>query len=369
MTNGGDIGYKTKKFRGRRRKIGLNVDINTLLKSLVIAGSFIVVGLLIEKIVINRLKHLVHKTPWKGDEVIISSLKGFFFVFFLLLGIKFAVRPFLVLPASIQMLGKVFAVLWILLVTLVIARMSVRLVKLYGEDVGTGYYSVSIFSNLVGFLVFLLGVLVILQYLNVSIAPVLGALGVGGLAVALGLQDTLSNLFAGLHILAAKQIKPGDYIRLSSGLEGFVTDINWRYSKIRALSNNVTIIPNAELSKAVVTNYDLPDKEMSTLVAVGVSYQSDLEKVERVTVEVAKEVLKEVPGGVKDFEPFIRYHTFGDFSVVFNVILRVQSFTDQFSVKHEFIKRLHRRYREEGIEIPFPIRTVHLKAENTAKLS
>jgi len=344
-------------------EMGFGGDLSLHLKTLLIAVFFALLGFILERLVLSRLKHLAQKTPWKGDEVIISSLKGFVFLFFFILGIKLAMRPYLLSPQAVVTAHKVFTVLMILLVTVVLSKVSVRLVRLYGEIVSNGYYAVSIFSNLIGVVVFLLGVLVVLQYLDISIAPVLGALGVGGLAVALGLQDTLANLFAGLHILAAKQIKPGDYIRLSSGLEGFVTDINWRYSKIRALPNNVTIIPNAELAKAVVTNYDLPEKEMSTSVEVGVSYLSDLEKVERVTIAVAKEVLREIPGGVKDFEPFIRYHTFGDFSIVFNVILRVESFTDQYLVRHEFIKRLHRRYREEGIEIPFPIRTVHLRME------
>lgn len=346
-----------------------NGDYNAFVKSLVIAGVIILIGFILEKVVLNRLKHFAQKTPWKGDEVIVSSIKGFVFIFFFLLGLKMAIRPHLISPQIIISVHKIFTVLWILLVTTVLTRMSVRLVRLYGESVATGYYSVSIFSNLIGAMVFLLGMLVVLQYLNISITPVLGALGMGGLAVALGLQDTLANLFAGLHILAAKQIKPGDYIRLSSGLEGFVTDINWRYSKIRALSNNVTIIPNAELSKAVVINYDLPESEMTTLVQVGVSYDSDLEKVEKVTLEVAKEVLKEFPGGVGDFEPLVRYHTFGDFSINFNVVLRVKSFADQFPVRHEFIKRLHKRYREEGIEIPFPIRTVNLNVRDSKPAS
>ncbi|MCX7983265.1 MAG: mechanosensitive ion channel family protein [Syntrophales bacterium] len=346
-----------------------NGEYSVLFETIVIAAIIISIGFVLEKVVLNRLKRIAQRTPWKGDEVIISSLKGFLFIFFVLLALKIALRPHIASPQAVLTVHKIYVVLLIFLVTIALCRMAVRLVRLYGENVSTGYYSVSIFSNLIGVMVFLLGVLVILQYLNISIAPVLGALGVGGLAVALGLQDTLANLFAGLHILAAKQIKLGDYIRLASGLEGFVTDINWRYSKIRALSNNVTIIPNAELSKAVVINYDLPEKEMTMVVEVGVSYASDLEQVERITIEVAKEVLREVPGGVKDFEPIVRYHTFGDFSIIFNVVLRVQSFIDQAPVKHEFIKRLHKRYRAEGIEIPFPIRTVHLLMDDKNRLA
>jgi small-conductance mechanosensitive channel len=115
------------------------------------------------------------------------------------------------------------------------------------------------------------------------------------------------------------------------------------------------------LASTIITNFSLPAQEVSVMVPVGVSYGSDLEKVERVTIEVAKEVMREVHGGIPEFEPYIRYHTFADFSINFNVILRAREYIDMYPLKHEFVKRLHRRYKTEGIEIPFPIRTVHMK--------
>src|SRR4030066_2427909 len=127
------------------------------------------------------------------------------------------------------------------------------------------------------------------------------------------------------------------------------------------LPNNVVIVPNSKLVSSQITNFYLPEPELAVLVQVGVSYQSDLEKVERVTIEVAKQVLQEVEGGVKEFEPFIRYHTFNDISINFTVILRAKEYVHKYLITHEFIKRLHRRYQQEDIEIPFPIRTVYMK--------
>ncbi|MFA5199637.1 MAG: mechanosensitive ion channel family protein, partial [Candidatus Omnitrophota bacterium] len=197
----------------------------------------------------------------------------------------------------------------------------------------------------------------------VSITPILATLGVGGLAVALALQDTLTNLFAGFHITVANQIRVGDYIKLETGEEGYVVDINWRSTKIKMLPNNIVLIPNDKLNKAIVTNYYLPDKEMAVLVDLGVHYKSDLEKVEKITCEVAKSIMAEVNGGVTYFEPFIRYHTFGDSSIKFTVILRAKEFVDQYLIKHEFIKRLHKRYNKEGINIPYPIRAINYEQE------
>ena len=156
-------------------------------------------------------------------------------------------------------------------------------------------------------------------------------------------------------------VRPGDFVRLASGEEGYVEDVNWRCTTVRQLPNKFTVVPNAKLASAVTTNYYLPERETAVLVEVGVAYGSDLEEVERVTVEVGRGVMREVDGGVASFEPFIRYHTFGDSGIDFTVILRAGEVTGQYLVKHEFRKRLHRRHREAGIEIPFPMRTVELR--------
>jgi small-conductance mechanosensitive channel len=120
-------------------------------------------------------------------------------------------------------------------------------------------------------------------------------------------------------------------------------------------------VPNARLASNIVTNYGQPDTEMAVLIEVGVSYDCDLPHVEAVTIEVARDVLQTVPGGVASFEPFIRYHSFGPSSVNFTVIMRAGEFADQYLLKHEFVKRLHRRFQEEGIRIPFPIATVQFE--------
>jgi len=206
--------------------------------------------------------------------------------------------------------------------------------------------------------VMMLGVLVIFQTLGISITPMLTALGIGGLAVALALKDTLSNLFAGFHILASRLVRVGDYVQLSSGQEGYVEDISWRNTNIRAILQYMIVVPNETLASATMVNYHEPQKPTLILMPVGVHYDSDLEHVERVTKEIAREAMREVPGGDETYEPLIRFHTFNDFSIDFNVVMRVTEITAQYSLKHEFAKRLHRRYGEEGIVIPFPIRTV-----------
>ena len=198
-----------------------------------------------------------------------------------------------------------------------------------------------------------------LANLGLSITPLLTALGVGSLAVALALQPTLSTLFAGILLAIGRPIRVGDFVELETGTKGVVTDIGWRATRIRELPNNLIVVPNSRIVEMILINYNLPEPEQAALVQVGVAYGSDLERVERVTCEVGHAVLEDVAGGVSGFEPFIRYHTFGDSSIEFTVILRIQQFADRYLVAHEFIKRLKARYEREGIEIPFPQRVVH----------
>jgi len=207
-----------------------------------------------------------------------------------------------------------------------------------------------------------LALLILLGALNISITPILTALGVGGLAVALALQDTLSNLFAGFYMAVAGQVRLGDYIKLNTGEEGYVTDITWRSTTIRALGNNLIIIPNSKLAQAVVTNFHLPEKRMSLSIQVGVSYDSDPERVERVLLEVACQGATEIPGLLADPAPAVRFMPgFGDSAMTFTLVCQVGEFPDQFLVQHELRKRILKRFREESIEIPFPARSVYMR--------
>ena len=212
-------------------------------------------------------------------------------------------------------------------------------------------------------ILFVIGGMLMLDNLGVSLTPLLTTLGIGSLAVAIALQDTLGNAFAGLHIKADRPIEVGQFIRLEGGDEGYVDRIGWRSTRIRMLPNKSAVVPNSKLVQSTIINYDLPDPEVAVLVQVGVHYDSDLEKVERVTCEVAKDIMRTVSGAVPTFDPFIRYHTFNQSSIDFTVILRAQRFVDNYLIKHEFIKALQERYRKEGIVIPFPIRTVELKTD------
>ncbi|MEU4823055.1 mechanosensitive ion channel family protein [Actinomadura citrea] len=312
------------------------------------------------RLLTGRLFRRAGDTRWAWDDLAARLVKDLAVPVSVLLGLWGAARVLDLPRGTLDVTAKVLTAAAILIVSLAMARLiagSVTSIALARQGVAA---NVTIFANITRVVVLCVGVLVMLQSLGISISPLLGALGVGGLAVALALQDTLANLFAGVHVLASKTIEPGDYIKLSSGQEGYVVDINWRNTSIRTLSDNIEVIPNQRFSDTILTNYHRPAEDMSLLIQARVAYESDLERVESVVVEVGQEVMNEVQGGVKDSETLVRFHTFGDSSIGFTVILRTDEFGDQFRLKHEFVKRLHRRFVKEGIEMPYPRRQLIL---------
>ncbi|KOV52783.1 mechanosensitive ion channel protein [Streptomyces sp. AS58] len=330
----------------------------------VIAGIALAAGLLaafLLRMLMRWLGKHADRTRWSGDDVLVDALR-IVVPWAAIVGGAASAGAALPLTRTVQHhVNQSLTVLFILVVTVAAARVVAGLVRSVTQSRSGVAASASIFVNITRVVVLAIGFLVMLQTLGISIAPLLTALGVGGLAVALALQDTLANLFAGIHILASKTVQPGDYIRLSSGEEGYVTDINWRQTTIRNLSNNLVIIPNGQLAGTNMTNFNRPEQQLTILVQAGVAYDSDLDHVERVTTEVITEVMTEITGAVPDHEPAVRFHTFGDSRIGFTIILGVGEFSDQYRIKHEFIKRLHRRYRAEGIRIPAPTRTVALQ--------
>lgn len=337
-------------------------DIDKLIVPAGMLVSGVILGFIIERILLLNVKRMAIRARWEGGRVIINALRGMPFLWCAIAGVYGAVlNSELTGERLFSYIKMGMAVIVIFSVTVVISKLSTGFVKLY---TGRILPSTTIFANLTKIFVYVMGMLVLLQTIGISVAPIITALGVGGLAVALALQDTLTNLFAGLHVIASKKMKPGDYIKLETGGEGVLEDITWRNTSIRTLTNNTIIVPNSKMASSIVTNFSIPSKELDFQVQAGVSYESDLEQVQKVSEEVAMEVLKSFFPEDPVNPPAIRYTEFGNSSINFLVIFRVKEFTDQGKVKHEFIKRLYQRFKEEGIEIPFPTQTVYLhKAE------
>ncbi|HMI79906.1 MAG TPA: mechanosensitive ion channel domain-containing protein [Ferruginibacter sp.] len=325
--------------------------------------SGFLVGLFLHKIVMPLIARLASKTSIRSDDLIIETIRKWVIPWFLALGLFLGLKQLELESRVYFWIENGLMIFYILSATLIIARVVSGMIKIKAAGSDAVIPSSSIISNIVIIIIYCIGLLIILQSQGISITPVLTALGVGGLAVALALQPTLSNLFAGLQIISSGNFNRGNFIKLASGEDGYIEDITWRSTTIRAMSDHLIIVPNSKLADMIVTNYNLPVEEISFLVEVGISYDSDIDHVEKVTKEVIKETLMEAESGVKDFEPVIRFFAFGESSIRIKAVLRVNNYDAQFAVKSEFIKKLLARYNQEGITIPFPTRTV-LKKEN-----
>jgi small-conductance mechanosensitive channel len=325
-------------------------------------------GWLIRRFLFRALERHAASTKTQIDDILVHTLRGPFMIWMLILGVHLGVQSSRLPPAVLHLSARILLILWIISLTIASARLAGYLVRYYGGQLQSALPVTSLTENLARLLVATVGILILLNAVGVEITPILAGLGVGGLAVALALQNTLSNLFAGFYVSVAGQIRVGDYIKLNSGEEGFVTDITWRSTVIRALANNLIIVPNSKLAEAVVTNYHLPEKRMSLSIPVGVSYDSDPDHVERVLLEVAQSAAQEIPGLLAEPAPVVRFIPgFGDSSLNFTLICQVAEFTDQYVVQHELRKRILKQFRQEGIEIPYPMRTIQIRRAGGAE--
>lgn len=336
---------------------------DTINIELLIAIGGIVGSLLSAKLlyfILNKyIKRIARNTKTDMDDRILVALEKPFIVGILLIGLYFSLLQIDYLKQNTELINDIYYVLgviWVVFVLHKLARVALDRWALVNPD----------FKNMprlvfkaVNAFVYFIGLMIVLKHFNVEITPLVATLGIGGIAVGFALQDTLSNFFAGLHIISDKPVNVGDFIEMEGGISGYVEDIGWRSTRIRTLPNTMVIVPNSKIASTIITNDSLPVPEMSVVIQCGVAYTSDLEKVEEATVEVAKKIQKTVQGAVKEFEPFIRYHTFGDSNINFSVILRIKTFVDRYIVTHEFIKALKKKYDKEGIEISWPVRKIY----------
>lgn len=325
--------------------------------------------LLVIRSVIFRLIHRwAEKTETKIDDIITGALNAPTLFWCIAIGLYSGVTVSDLPERYVFYFSRAIKVLVVLSITLAASKLSGKMFGNYVQRSNLSIPSTGLAMGILKGTILIVGILVILGVLGISITPLITALGIGGLAVALALKDTLENLFAGIHILMEKSIRVGDFIRLETGQEGYVEDITWRTARVKMLPNNMVVIPNNKLAQSVVTNYSLPDKSMSLHIPVSVSYETDIEKVERLLVEEAKKTADDVPGLLREPVPQVNFIPgFGENALNLTLVCRIREFTDQYPVQHALRKRILKRFREEGVEMPFPPRYIYVKKEESGE--
>jgi small-conductance mechanosensitive channel len=329
----------------------------------VLPGAFalggLAVGIAVRALVVPLLARIAKRTVWHYDDALVEAIKNPVVVWFAVLGLHVAAIKLPFEDDTHESLRIAAEVALILSLTWTVARFAVLTIQSATAD-GTRR-GVSLVTNVARVVVAAIGLVVVLDTLGIKITGLLATLGVGGLAIGLALQDTLSNFFAGLRILVAGKIRPGDFIRLDNGLEGTVHDINWAQTTVLQPPNNLVLVPNSKLAASITVNFSLPDQAQNFTVPLVVSRENDLEKVETVTMQVARETLRVVEEAVADFEPRVRFDGFGDSGINVNVVLRARHYDMRGRIVHEFTKKLLARYRAEGIALATPLRAVITK--------
>lgn len=324
----------------------------------------VLIGSLVGIVLENRLKKLRKKLDTNNRlqqySFILKSFEGVIFIW-LLVGTIALVLPSINLPVSLNILiQKIIIVIALFMATVLASRLAVNAIHAYSEKSNTTVSLTSLFEYLTKVIIFSIGFLIIIQSIGIQITALITAFGVGSLSIGLAFQNTLSNLISGVNIIISGKIRPRDYIKFKSGEEGYVIDVELKYTLIKDIYQNVIVIPNRQIIDASFRNYTLENSWMLLPIKIGISYDSDLEKVEEITLQVAKQILETVEGGYKEYEPFLRYDNFDYYAINLTVYLKINEYLDRLLITHEFIKEIHKTYQEKNINLAFPLLNPYL---------
>lgn len=343
----------------------MNIDFNSVMVPAIVALSFMTMFLIIRILAVRFLQKRADRAKSKFEDIVIRALKTPSVYWCIAIGLYIGIDLSELPQKYVFYLSKIIHSIVILSITIAAANLSVSVVREYTQKLNVPVPATGLAYGVIKWSIIVVGCLIILGMLGVSITPLITALGVGGLAIALALKDTLENLFAGIHILVEKSVRVGDFVKIETGQEGYVEDITWRTTRIRMLQDSIVVIPNSKLSQSVVINYSLPEKSMFIQIPFSAGYSADPDRVEHILLDETKKAFNEVQGLLPEPEPTVEFMpSFGEGSLVFNLNCRVRDFTGQYRVKDMLRKRIFRRFKEEGIEIPVPQRVVHMRGEN-----
>jgi len=338
-----------------------------MLENKLIVAALIVIGFWVASyvvtIIIGLLGKLASRSKTSLDDKIIDAIKLPIRYIAIVLGFYYAFKYY-GFGWSFKGVGiqEVVLILVILILGFTVSRILKTFIAWYGQKERARKINQTMFifvRKLISVFVYAIALLIILKQLGIEIGPLLAGLGIAGLAIALGLQETLANLFSALFLAMDKSINIGDWIQLEDGTKAYIEDISWRSVRIRTIGNNTVIVPNSTFVGQKISSYDYPEKPFFTSIKAGVAYGSDLEEVEQVAIRIAKNVIKQEKIKQPDNEPIVRFKELGESSIDFIIILKVDEVADEGRIKHALIKETVKQFEKEGIEIPFPQRVVH----------
>ncbi len=331
---------------------------------LIIFGIAVLVSALSHYAIIPLAQRLSHHTETELDDLVFRAVRRPVSIIIMVLGGYLAV----IIPTDLaatqrDVINALFTAAAIMSVVLLIGRVLAVTLDWYiagleAAQRGAGAHLIPMLRRLAVMGVYVIGGLLALEALGISVSPLIAGLGLGGLAVALAIRPTLTNIFAGTYVMTEGVISPGDYIELQGGVAGYVIEVSWRSTRIRTWENNLVVIPNARFTETIFTNYNEPMPPVNVFLTCGVSYSSDLVRVEAVSMDVMNRVLESSPHGVKEYGAYFGFDNFGESNVDFWLFVQAKDRLASFELRSELINKLHQRFDEEGIVINYPVRAL-----------
>ncbi len=306
----------------------------------------LVLGFIAEHILLSLLpsffqhRKQAKRDAWNLGRRLVRSFRGLITVWFGLAAFRSVLHEFPLRPAAFPILAHTASAILIFSFAILCARLLIALFRTYSTPHERAVPSITLVQNIVRSTLYLLAVLAILHIYGIAITPLLAALGVGGLAVALALQDTLTNFFAGIYIMISRNLDPGDYVKLDSGQEGIIRDIAWRVTTLKTPDGSLTVVPNSKFSTSIVTNFDRPDRSVILRIDIPLDQTMAASSLET----AAKEAAGETAEALKDLiegDPELFYTAVTTTGATLQLSIRITDFSRATELRHEILRRIY----------------------------
>ncbi len=323
---------------------------------------FLVIAKLVDKILCGMLRRLVARTSSSFDDRLIDLMHRPIFATIAIVGLSLATYR-LGLDSRIEsitmaILQTIVIVLWLRFAL----AFSTLLIDALGRDqhrfTFAGKHTVPLLRNLAIVVVILAGAYSILLAWDINVTGLVASAGIIGLALSFAAQDTLGHLFAGVAILADRPYHVGDYVVLDSGERGEVTHIGLRSTRLLTRDDVEIVVPNGVMgSTKIVNESGGPHEKFRIRIKVGVAYGTDIDKV----IEILNSVARNHDEVCKTPEPRVRFRTFGESGLDFELLAWVEQPVLRGRVVHELNYKVYQEFNRAGVQIPFPQRDLYIK--------